>query len=98
MRYSADLTAGALKVPESRVVAGLLLDGVDRDGWKRAVESENVLQARNPRTAVRLARLIRFRLETMDAELWKLVRDGNGTVAAHAALAAAVKHSPLLGD
>jgi hypothetical protein len=45
-----------------------------------------------------LARLIRLRLETMDADLWKLVRDGTATVSAHATLAAAVKHSPLLGD
>jgi len=29
MRYHADLTAGSLKVPESRVVADLLLRGVD---------------------------------------------------------------------
>ena len=34
----------------------------------------------------------------MGPELWKLVRDGKGTVAAHAVLDAAVKHSPLLGD
>jgi len=34
----------------------------------------------------------------MDAELWRLVLDGTGTVATHAVLAAAVKHSPLLGD
>ena len=34
----------------------------------------------------------------MDGDLWKLVRDGTATVAAHATLAAAVKHSPLLGD
>jgi hypothetical protein len=34
----------------------------------------------------------------MRAELWTLVRDGSGTVAAHACLAAAVKHSALLGD
>ena len=98
MRYSADLTAGSLKVPESRIVARLLLDGVDQRGWKDAIEKENVLQARNPVTAKRLARLIRQRLETMDADLWKLVRDGIGTVATHAVLAAAVKHSPLLGD
>jgi Putative inner membrane protein (DUF1819) len=98
MRYAADLTAGSLKVPESRIVAGLLLDGVDRLGWKDAIENENVLQARNTVTAKRLARLIRQRLETMDADLWKLVRDGTGSVATHAVLAAAVKHSPLLGD
>src|SRR5690348_7739746 len=98
MRYSADITAGSLKVPESRIVARLLLDGVSGPAWKDAIERENVLQARSPATAKRLARLIRLRLETMDADLWKLVRDGTGPVATHAALAAAVKHSPLLGD
>ena len=60
--------------------------------------SENVLQARSPATARRLTKLIRGRLETMGPDLWKLVRDGNGTVATHAVFAAAVKHSPLLGD
>jgi hypothetical protein len=98
MRYKADLTAGSLKVPESRIVARLLLDGVDQRGWKDAIEKENVLQARNTVTAKRLARLIRQRLETMDADLWRLVRDGTGSVATHAVLAAAIKHSPLLGD
>jgi hypothetical protein len=34
----------------------------------------------------------------MQAELWALVRDGSGTVATQACLAAAVKHSALLGD
>jgi hypothetical protein len=98
MRYRADLTAGALKVPESRIVARLLLDGVGGQAWKDAIVNENVLQARSPATAIRLARLIRLRLETMDADLWRLVRDGTGTVATHAVLAAAIKHSPLLGD
>ena len=98
MRYSADLTAGALKLSESRIIADLLLRGIVKEQWKDAVIKQNVLQTRNPSTAIRLARLIRGRLELMDADLWKLVRDGNSTVAAHALLAAAVKHSPLLGD
>jgi hypothetical protein len=98
MRYSADITAGALKVPESRVVARLLLNGVDDKGWKEAIVKENVLQARKAATAIRLARLIRKRLETMDADLWRLVRDGNSIVSTHAVLAATIKHSPLLGD
>lgn len=97
-RYRSDITYGALKVPQSRVVARLLLEGVDEQQWKEAIQQENVLQARSPLTAVRFARLARSRLETMDAGLWKLVRDGNGIVAAHAVLAAAVKHSPLMGD
>lgn len=98
VRYRADITAGSLKVPESRIVADLLLRGVDADGWKDAVVKRNVLKARNTATATRLTKLIRGRLETMGEDLWKLVRDGKGSVATHAVLAAAVKHSPLLGD
>ena len=98
MRYRADITAGSLKVPESRTIARLLLDRVDDEQWHHAIQTENLLQARNVATATRLARLIRQRLTTMDSGLWKLVRDGNATVAAHAALSAAVKHSPLIGD
>ena len=85
-------------MPESRVIADLLLRNVAKEEWKDAVIRQNVLQARNPTTATRLAKLIRDRLRLMDAELWKLVRDGNSTVSTHAVLAAAVKHSPLLGD
>lgn len=98
MRYKADITAGSLKVSESRIIADLLLSGIDRRGWDEAVLAKNVLQARSPETARRLTRLIRGRLETMEAGLWRLVRDGTGEVATHAILAAAIKHSPLLGD
>jgi hypothetical protein len=98
MRYRADITAGALKVSESRIIADLLLRGVDETGWQEALYAQNVLQTRSPKTASRLALLLRGRLELTQAELWKLVRDGSGTVATQACLAAAVKHSALLGD
>ena len=98
MRYKADITAGSLKVPESRIIADLLLRGVDELNWKDAINRDNVLQVKNPATAIRIGRLIRKRLELMSPDLWRLVRDGTGTVATHAVLAAAVKHSPLLGD
>ena len=98
MRYKAELTAGSLKVPESRVVADLLLRGVDASGWRQAMFQENVLQARSPQTAKRLRTLLRQRLQTMDADLWRMIRDASVTVATHACLAAAIKHSPLLGD
>ena len=98
MRYRADITAGSLKLAESRVVADLLLRATDERGWKDAVITQNVLQVRNPATASRLGRLIRQRLELMSADLWRLVRDGSAVVATQAVLAAAVKHSALLGD
>jgi hypothetical protein len=98
IRYSADISAGALKVPETRVIAGLLLRGLDEQSWKRALTSENVLQARNPATSIRLARLIKARLVLMDGELWRMVYEGTGMGVVHAVLAAAIKHSQLLGD
>lgn len=97
-RYRADLTAGSLKIPESRVIAGLLLQGLNDSQWQFEIMDRNVLQVKNPATARRLTQLLRKRLETMKPPLWKLVRDGKGNVATHAALAAAVKHSQLLGD
>jgi len=33
MLYRADITAGALKLPESRVVAGMLLRGAENGQW-----------------------------------------------------------------
>src|SRR6266851_3911419 len=97
-RYSADIAAGALKVAETRVIAGLLLRGIDEQEWKHTLITENVLQSRNPATAIRLARLIRARLVLMDADLWKMIYEGTGVVAVHAVLAASIKHSHLLGD
>jgi hypothetical protein len=98
MRYRADTTAGALKLHESRVIASLLLRGLTSQGWREAIYERNVLQTRSPASAKRLSRLIRSRLDQMDAELWRLVAEGEATVAAHALLAAAVKQSRLLGD
>jgi len=98
MRYKADITAGSLKVPESRIIADLLIRGINDRDWKKAVLVDNPLQSRSPATTIRLGRLIRKRLELMKPELWRLVRDGTATVATHAVLAAGVKHSFLLGD
>ena len=96
MRYSTTITAGSLKVAESRIIAGLLLKGTD--DWQAEILEQNVLQTRRPETAKRLSRLLRARLKLMRPELWEMVRDGSTPVATHACLAAAVKHSALLGD
>jgi len=97
-QYQADLSAGSLMLPESRVVAGLLLKGADGVAWDKAVRIENVLQKSSPATAVRQARLIRFRLETMDRSIWASIKDGDKEVATQLLFAAAIKHSELLKD
>ena len=85
-------------VPESRIIADLLLRGVDPPGWKQAIEVDNVLAKRSPTTASTKATLIRGRLRTLTPALWRLIRDGSKPVATHAVLAGTVNYSPLLGD
>lgn len=97
-RYHANFTKGGLMVPESRLVADLLLQGIDASGWKQAIEVENRLRKRSPTTASTKAGLIRARLQTMTPGLWHLVRDGDKPVATQAVFAATLKYSPLLAD
>jgi len=96
--YLANFTKCSLIVPEARIVAGLLIKGAESGEWERQVLDVNVLQKRTAKTAVTYANLARARLQTMDADLWLLVRDGSAPVATHAVLAATVKFSPLFGD
>ncbi|MBK8638008.1 MAG: DUF1819 family protein [Chromatiaceae bacterium] len=97
-RYQANFTKGGLMVSESRLVADLLLQGIDPAGWKQAIEVENRLRKRSLTTASTKATLIRARLRTMTPGLWRLVRDGDKPVATQAVFAATLKYSPLLGD
>jgi len=98
VRYLADITAGSLKVRESRIIADLLISGVSSEEWESALFADNVLQTNSQATAKRLSQLLKLRLQTMDDVLWQLIRDGSLIVATHACLAAAIKHSALMGD
>ena len=97
-RYRSTIAAGSLKVAESRTIADLLLRGVHAHDWRTELVEKNVLQIRSLETAARLGQLLRARLELMQPALWEMVRDGSALLATHACLAAAVKHSLLLGD
>ena len=96
--YNAEISAGSLMLKESRIIANLLVDKVDEMAWYQAIIVNNVLQKKVPSTARRQATLLKKRLELMPAELWKMVIDGTKEVAIQALLAAAIKHSRLLGD
>jgi hypothetical protein len=75
-----------------------MIQGASTAEWRDALGRRNLLQVKNPATAVRLARLIRGRLKTMKPELWQLIHGGSSIVATQAVLACAIKHSALLGD
>ena len=97
-RYNAEISAGSLFPLESRRVATLLLSDPDASAWLHAIETENILQKKTPATARRQGRLLRRRLTTLDAQAWKMITERESEVVIQLLLAAAVKHSQLLGD
>ena len=98
MIYTATITTAALRLRESRIVADLLLQGVDDEGWHEAIVDNNMLQIRSSVSIPRISRLLRARLEPLGQPLWKMVRDGDAALANQATLAGAIHNSRLLGD
>ena len=98
MIYTATITTASLRLRESRLMADLLLQGVDDDGWREAIIDNNLLQIRSDVSIPRISRLLRARLEPLGQPLWKMVRDGDAALANQATLAGAIHNSRLLGD
>lgn len=98
VRFHAEISAGSLMPLESRRIAAFLLTEPDDGAWRHAIEVENILQKNTPATARRQARLIRRRLLTLDVAGWQMIAERSQEVTVQMLLAAAVKHSQLLGD
>ncbi len=97
-RYNAEISAGSLMLTESRRIASLLLTNPTDTEWDHAIKVENILQKNTHATAHRQAQLLRKRLMTLDHEGWKLIAESEVEVSTQLLLAAAIKHSHLLGD
>jgi len=98
MIYYANITNATLRVRESRIIADLLLQKADRDKWHREIFINNILQIKSPKSIISIAQLVRRRLETMNSELWEMVRDGDKILVTQCLFACAIKHSKLIGD
>ena len=96
--FNAEISAGSLLPLESRRVAKLLLTLPDEAAWQHAIEIDNILQKKTVATARRQARLLRRRLTILDAQAWQMIIERESEVVNQLLLAAAVKHSQLLGD
>ncbi|MCX2795332.1 DUF1819 family protein [Microbulbifer thermotolerans] len=94
--YDSDLNGGSLMVRESRIVAGLLMDGVTSEQWDEAIRIENVLQKRTPASAQRNATAIRKRLERLEPEFWRALRYGDDELATQVAFCGALERNLLL--
>ncbi|MBA7589902.1 hypothetical protein ES708_31998 [subsurface metagenome] len=98
IHYKANITAGALLVPESRKIADLMLKNISQEEWKHEIEESNILQRLSVSSSKRIASFIKARLGLMSSVLWVMVRDGDATLSIQANFAAAIKHCRLLGD
>ena len=94
--YNSDINGGSLMVRESRVIADLLLVEASAEQWKQAIQVDNRLQKRSPATARRNAQAIRKRLQLMEPEFWRAIRDGDENLATQAAFCAALERNLLL--
>lgn len=97
-RYNAEISAGSLMPLESKRIAQLLLSSPDTQAWIDAIEKQNILQKKTIATARRQATLIRKRLDTLEPLAWQMIASRESEVVNQLLLAAAVKHSQLLGD
>ncbi len=96
--YNAELGAGSLLMAESRKVAAMILNDATEADWQRFINVDNELQKRSPSSTQRQTRLLRNRLEHAPRELLQIIVSGSNESVAQALLAAAIKHSRLLGD
>lgn len=94
--YDSDLVGGSLQVRESRIVADLMLRKSSADEWHQAIMVDNLLQKRAPATAKRIAQSIRKRLERVEPEFWRALRDGDDDLATQVAFCAALERNLLL--
>ena len=98
MIYTATITTASLRVRASRIIAGLLLQGISDTSWKEAIITDNVLQMDSPESIRCIAGLLRVRMEPLGKGIWQMIRDGDREQATQATFAGAVKNSRLLGD
>lgn len=94
--YKSDLTGGSLMVRESRVIANLLLKNATEDEWLQEIQFDNALQKRTPATARRNAQALRKRLEPLEPEFWRSIRDGDEELAIQVTFVAALDRNLLL--
>jgi len=98
IHYKANITAGALLVPESRKIANLMLKNISKEEWKHEIEENNILKRLSVSSSKRIASFIKARLGLMTPDLWTMIRDGDAILSTQANFAAAIKHCRLLGD
>lgn len=96
--YKANLTKGSLKVGESRVIAGLLLEGLSPSEVQARAQQDNLLQKKSPEATRTLASHLLWRLSGSPECLLRIIAEGSNREATQACLACLVHSSALFRD
>ena len=71
--YIANLTVGALLIPESRKIAGLMLKAGTSEEWKAAIEKQNLLQKLSPTTSKKIASFLSISHKTVSNHIHNIM-------------------------
>jgi hypothetical protein len=83
---------------ETRIIAGLLVEGNDFKQIRQLVEKQNVLQKRSIEAAKRMFSLIKNRLDDFDAEFYKMIYYADADTAKQAILVATISNSLIIEE
>ena len=93
--YNAEISAGALMVIETKLLAKFMLSNPTKEEWKYAIEVENILQKKTPSTAKRQAILVKKRLDCLAIEIVQLIVSGDNELTLQFVFAGSLLHSQL---
>jgi Putative inner membrane protein (DUF1819) len=96
--YNLSFTAASLRIELARIIAGLYVELGSWSAVKTRVLESNALQSRNARSAVRMERELRQRLEKLTHDQLMLLATGNADDRAAMAWLSAQKKIPFAYD
>ncbi len=95
-KYSLAFTAASLRPELARIVAELYLESGDWDETRRRALSENLLQAKNPASGVRMEREVRQRLQTLSRGQLEILAQGSADARRAIAWLSVLKLNPFI--
>jgi len=96
--YIGDLNGGSLLIAETRIIAEILQKKLPENEWKQLIIDDNVLQKKSSQTAIRFARVIRSRLETMGDNFIQTLLEVPERAYIQLLMAAFMVQSPVIVD
>ena len=98
MKYSGNITGGALLARESRVIACLLMEGDSREEAGDRIMAENLLQNSSPETTRKYCRLIFPRLASLSPDMLRFVAEGTEELTRLTLFSAILRTIDLVAD